>query len=348
MIDAAFDFDRPPGLEATAPPEARGLRRNDVRLLVTDDHGSSHHPFTALPDLLSPGDLLVVNGSATLPASLPVRHPGGELLLNVSTQYADRIWLAEPRFGVGAPGPVPLDPRTSLTAGPASFRPIEPYPGIDRLWFFRSDGSVSAAMASVGRPIRYGYVDAAYPLTMYQTIFARVPGSAEMPSAGRPFTHRELGALRRRGIRTAEILLHTGVSSLESEVGRTDLPPVYPEPFDVPAKTAELLNATRGSGHRVVAVGTTVLRALETAWDGCRVAPSRGFTRLVLGPGRAIHSVDGLVTGFHDPRTSHLALLFGFAGRSRVRAAYAEAVRARYLWHEFGDSHLLWRPGAAQ
>jgi len=342
----SYEFDRPRGLEARAPPESRGLARDEVRFLVTGDGGSTHHRFRELPDLLAPGDLLVVNTSATLPASLPVRGDAGEFLLNVSTQYGDAVWLAEPRFGVGSPGPVPLDPAAPLSSGAVQFHPIGPFPGIERLWFFRADGSVPAAMTERGRPIRYGYVDEAYPLAAYQTVFSRVPGSAEMPSAGRPFSARVLDALRDRGVGVAEVLLHTGVSSLESEAGGAELPPVYPEPFDVPRETAERIRATREARHRVIAVGTTVLRALETAWDGCRVAPRSGFTRLVLGPGRPVRSVDGLVTGFHDPRTSHLALLFGLAGEERVRTAYSEAVERRYLWHEFGDSHLLWRPGA--
>ncbi len=345
MNRSDFDFERPKGLEATAPPEARGVARDGVRLLVTDGNRSSHHSFRDLPELLAPGDLLVVNESATLAASLPVRGPPGDFLLNVCTHYGGAVWLAEPRWGVGGPGPVPLTPGVPITSEGVQFYPIGPFPGIERLWFFRVDGDLSAAMTEFGRPIRYGYVSSAYSLETYQTVFARVPGSAEMPSAGRPFTPRGLRALRERGVGLAPLVLHSGVSSLEGEPDRGEIPPVYPEPFEIPATTADRVNATRKAGHRVIAVGTTVLRALETSWDGCGVVPRRGFTRLTLGPGRPIRSVDGLVSGFHDPRTSHLALLFAFAGADRIRAAYAEAVAAGYLWHEFGDSHLIW--GAA-
>ncbi len=347
MTGSDLDFVRPRELDATRPPESRGLARDGVRLLVTDGAGSRHFAFRQLPELLAPGDLLVVNESATLPASLPVRSPTGELRLNVSTRYGGDVWLAEPRYGIAAPGPVPLDPTAPLVTRSARFHPIGPYPGIARLWFFRAEGDVAAAMAEVGTPIRYGYVGAAFPLAAYQTVFARVPGSAEMPSAGRPFTARVLRDLRRCGISIAPIVLHTGVSSLEASPDGGELPPVYPEPFDVPAATADRINLAHAQGHRVVAVGTTVLRAVETAWDGGRVVPRRGFTCVTLGPDRPVRSVEGLVTGFHDPRTSHLSLLFGFAGTDRVRAAYRDAVRERYLWHEFGDSHLLWRPPAA-
>ena len=346
MNRSDLDFERPEGLEATAPPEARGLSRDGVRLLVTDGARSTHRSFRDLPELLGPGDLLVVNESATLAASLPVRGPPGAFLLNVCTHYGGRVWLAEPRWGVGTPGPVPLEPGVPIASGPVRFYPIGPFPGIDRLWFFRVDGDLTGAMTSFGRPIRYGYVATAYPLDSYQTVFSRVPGSAEMPSAARPFTPRALAGLQERGVGVAPLVLHTGVSSLEAEPDRLEVAPVYPEPFELPATTAERVNATRRNGHRVVAVGTTVLRALETSWNGREVIARRGFTRLTLGPGRCIHSVDGLLSGFHDPRTSHLALLFAFAGEDRIRAAYAEAVRKGYLWHEFGDSHLIWRDAA--
>ena len=342
MNRTAFEFDRPKELEATAPPEFRGVARDGVRLLVTDPSGSFHRTFRALPGLLEPGDLLVVNESATLAASLPARGADGEFLLNISTDYGRNVWLAEPRWSAARPGPVPLAPGVRFGAGGVAFRAIGPFPGIERLWFLRGAGDVPSAMREFGQPIRYGYVPSSYPLDTYQTVFARVPGSAEMPSAGRPFTLRTVQALLDRGVGIAPLVLHAGVSSLESEPDREEIPPIYPEPFDVPQATAERVNATRAAGHRVVAVGTTVVRALETAWDGHAVVPLRGFTRLTLSPGHRVHSVDGMLTGLHDPRTSHLALLFGFAGEGRVRDAYAEAVRERYLWHEFGDSHLVW------
>jgi S-adenosylmethionine:tRNA ribosyltransferase-isomerase len=346
MNRSEFDFVRPTELGATGTPEDRGVARDGVRLLVTGGNGSAHATFRDLPDLLEAGDLLVVNESATLPASLPAHGPSGEFLLNVCTEYGGGIWLAEPRWSVSGPGPIPMTPGVSMDAGPARFTPLEAYPGIERLWFFRVEGDIPAAMRAVGQPIRYGYLAHPYPLDVYQTVFGRVPGSAEMPSAGRPFTSAVLRALADRGVGVAPIVLHAGVSSLEFEPDRPEIPPVYPEPFDVPRATAERVNATRAAGHRVVAVGTTVIRALETAWEVCGVVPRHGFTRLTLGPGRRVHSVDGLISGFHDPRTSHLALLFAFAGEDRVRAAYAEAVRERYLWHEFGDSHLVWGLGA--
>ena len=190
-------------------------------------------------------------------------------------------------------------------------------------------------------PIRYGYLNGAYDLKHYQTIFAAVPGSAEMPSAAYPFTHRVVEELRGRGVRIASILLHTGVSSLEVEVENIEEHPLYPEPYAVPAVTAEAVNAARAKGRRVIATGTTVVRALESAWDGQKLHASSGFTRMYVHPRTGIHVVDGLLTGLHDPATSHLAMLYAIAGKEMVQEGYSEAVREGYRWHEFGDSHLI-------
>ena len=342
-VETGWEFDRPPQLQASQPPEARGLPRDGIRLMVT--HGSSieHRRFHDLPRLLHPGDLLVVNRSATLPASLPARGTFGPFRLNLSTQYGPAVWLAEPRWAFDRPGPVPLQDDDPFDVAGVRARAVARYPGIDRLLFVRVDGDLRAAMATVGEPIRYAYVPAPLPLTEYQTVFGAVPGSAEMPSAGRPFTRSLLRALGERRVGLASILLHTGVSSLE--VGdAADGVPIYPEPFDVPAETVEAIARTREDGHRVIGVGTTVVRALESAHDDAGILrPARGFTQAYLRPGRPVRSVDGLITGWHEPRSTHLALLASVAGATSLRRAYAAAVDAGYLWHEFGDSHLLLR-----
>jgi S-adenosylmethionine:tRNA ribosyltransferase-isomerase len=198
-------------------------------------------------------------------------------------------------------------------------------------------------MACCGSPIRYGYLGGDYPIDRYQTLFATVPGSAEMPSAARPFTPAVVDALRRRGVRLAGLVLHTGVSSLEVEAENVEEQALPPEPFYVPPETAGAINAARAAHRRVIAVGTTVVRALESAWDdrARRVLAVEGLTRILVHPGRGVHTVDGLLTGLHDPRASHLAMLYAVAGEAMIRSAYEEAVREGYLWHEFGDSHLL-------
>lgn len=345
MKRAALDFSRPEALAASTTPERRGLARDEVRLLVTSAEGRHRHGrFRDLAAYLEPGTLLVVNRSATLPASLPARAEGatGRFVLHLSTAYGGGVWLAEPRWSASRPGPLPLEPDTVIDLAGLEARLLHPYPGLPRLWLVRIEGDIEAAMARHGRPITYGYLRGEPPpLDAFQTLFAETPGSAEMPSAARPFTPRVLASLERRGIDLASITLHTGVSSLEVETDEVEDHALYPEPFEVSQDTADAVNAARAAGRPVIAVGTTVVRALESAWDGCALRAASGFTRLYVHPGRPVHSVDGLLTGLHDPLASHLAMLYAVAGVARVRSAYSEAVQQRYLWHELGDSHLI-------
>ena len=343
------DFELPPGLEAAQPPEARGVARDQVRLLAAGQDGLAHATFAALGRFLSPGDLLVVNTSATLAAAIDGQRPGGRpVVVHFSTQLDNGRWLAELRPPGRATGPV-----TDATAGeritlPAGASLVLEAAAGTRLWRARlaAEAGPYAYLAAHGRPISYAYLHRPWPLRDYQTVFARDPGSAEMPSAGRPFSTALVTGLVTAGIVIAPITLHTGVSSLEAGE------PPLPERFTVPAATAELVTMTRAAGRRVIAVGTTVTRALETAADRSAAAgrdglgPASGWTELVLGPGRPARVVDGIVTGWHAPGASHLALLTAVAGPDLVAAAYAEAIRHGYLWHEFGDSALLIRERA--
>jgi S-adenosylmethionine:tRNA ribosyltransferase-isomerase len=343
MKRAELDFERPQALQAAGPPERRGLERDEVRLLVTTQRGHEHARFRDLPRFLAPGTLLVVNTSATLPASLPAWHAGfGPLLVNVSTDYGGGLSLVEPRKSAAEPGPLPLEVGDTLEIAGLPARLVAPHPGLPRLWFVRLEGDLRRAMEQEGEPIRYGYLEAPYPpLADYQTLFAQAPGNAEMPSAARPFTPWVVDALEARGIAIAGVTLHSGVSSHELEADEVEAQVLYAEPFEVPQRTADAVATARREGRPVLAVGTTVVRALESAWDGGRVRAASGFTRLLIHPGRPVRSVDGLLTGLHDPLASHLALLYAIAPKELVRGGYAEAVREEYLWHEFGDSHLL-------
>ncbi len=334
-------FDRPAALQASEPPEARGLERDEVRLLVSTPAGHIHSVFNHLADFLVPGDLLVVNHSATLPASLPAKSAVGDFILNLSTNYGDDLWLAEPRWRSDQPGPLPLAAGELINVAGHSLRLVAPYPGLPRLWFVQAQNDLCQVMGQVGSPIRYGYVPDHYPLAAYQTIFSKIPGSAEMPSAGRPFTRHVLRSLHAGGIRIAGITLHTGVSSMEVETEVVEQQPLYAEPFHVSVGTAAAVNAAKREHRRVIAVGTTVVRALESAWDGQQVCPARGFTRRYVHPGESVHTVDGLLTGLHDPLASHLAMLYALAGPAMIRSAYDAATEEGYLWHEFGDSHLI-------
>ncbi len=334
-------FDRPSALDATRPPEDRGLARDEVAMLVSDARGDRDARFRDLPSLLAAGDLLVVNASATVPASLPAHGEAGPFRVHLSTRYSKRLWLAEPRWSDARPGPLPLAAGATFDLAGVPTRVVAEYPGIPRLWFLAPSRPIERAMAATGRPIRYGYLDRDYPLERYQTVFAQVPGSAEMPSAGRPFSATVLDALAARGVHWAPIVLHTGVSSLELTTPTVEEAVLYPEPFHVPERTVRAIEATHARGGRVIAVGTTVVRALESAWDGHRLVSRRGFTRVYVRPGRPPRSFDGLLTGFHDSATTHLALLYAVAGADVVRRAYRTAVDRGYRWHEFGDVHLF-------
>jgi S-adenosylmethionine:tRNA ribosyltransferase-isomerase len=215
---------------------------------------------------------------------------------------------------------------------------VAAYLGSDRLGVARLTLGMPTPryLARHGRPIRYWYLTGEWPIGAYQTVFALEPGSAEMPSAGRPFTTEIVTELVARGVLVAPVTLHTGVSSLD----RGELP--YPERYRVPAATARLANATREWGGRVIAVGTTVVRALETVArpDGV-VAPGEGWTNLVVTPRRGLRAIDGLLTGWHDPASSHLDLLEAATGADLLERSYEAAHAHGYLFHEFGDTHLI-------
>jgi len=323
---------------APAPPEARGLPRDDVRLMVATGDGVVVTRFRAVGEHLSPGDLLVVNTSATLPAAVTGTRAGAPVVVHFSTELDDGSWVAEVRPPRPATGPV-----ANVTAGErirlheATLTVVATPEGQRRLHRVVVDAPVRELLWDHGRPIRYAYVPQPWPLADYQTVFARDPGSAEMPSAARPFSTEVVTDLVSRGVLVAPVTLHTGVSS--QDPGE----PPQPERFSVPATTASLVEHVRSSGGRVIAVGTTVTRALESAVvEGC-VRATEGWTDLVLGPERPARVVSGLVTGWHAPGASHLALLEAVAGPRLVRAAYAEAERQGLLGHEFGDSCLLLR-----
>ena len=352
-----MDFELPEELSAREPPEARGLARDAVRLLVTEGEGERviHARFHDLPRFLAPGDLLVVNASATINAALDGRRERAsgdgveEVLVHLSSPTEDGRWVLELRRGTGDANEPLLDARpgervrlrgggTARLVEPFVAHGAEPPAGRVRLWVaeLACPGGVERYLAEHGSPIRYRYVPRAWPLDYYQTVFAAEPGSAEMPSAGRAFTRETLRALRAKGVEIAPVVLHTGVASLEAD----EAP--YPERYRVPAATAEAVERARAAGGRVVAVGTTVVRALETVADpGGTVRPGAGWTELVVTPERGVFAVDALLTGLHAPHASHLAMLEAIAGRPHLARAYDAALRRRYLWHEFGDLHLV-------
>ncbi|NNN36530.1 S-adenosylmethionine:tRNA ribosyltransferase-isomerase [Streptomyces sp. S3(2020)] len=362
----------PEELSARIPAEQRGpgLDRDAVRLLVSRGTEVAHHAFAELPRLLRAGDLLVVNTSPTLAAAVDGRIGHARVVVHFSTRGDDGRWAVELRdpdergtTRARAGGPEGTEVRLP---GGMRLRLEEPLSAVGgRLWWARVSGAggsrtateavdglttvsgqagagarVGGLLREYGRPIRYSYTERDQPLSVYQTVFALPSsdgaGSAEMPSAARPFTARLVAELVSRGVQFAPVTLHTGVASAEAH----EAP--YPERFAVPEASARLINAVKAGDGRVVAVGTTAVRAVESAVgaDGA-VRARAGWTDLVVTPERGVRVVDGLLTGLHEPEASHLLMLEAVAGRAAIDRAYTEALRGLYLWHEFGDVHLI-------
>jgi S-adenosylmethionine:tRNA ribosyltransferase-isomerase len=336
---------------APGPIEAFGRRRDDARLLVVTPSSAVDTTFASLGRFLGAGDVLVVNTSATLPAALPVEGPafgrGGreDLLLHVGSELPGGLRLVELRTATGFGSRPFADSRPGTVRLPGGGRaellspwPPTPTEGPDRLWVARLEppGDLLTWLADHGRPIRYGEPVEPWPIAAYQTVFATEPGSAEMPSAARGFTAELVTTLVSAGVVIAPLLLHCGVSS--PEAGEAP----QPERYRVPAATASLVNAARSAGRRVVAVGTTAVRALETVADEAgTVHPGEGWTELVISPERGVRVTDGLITGWHEPEASHLELIGAVATPEMLERSYAGAHALGYHGHEFGDFHLV-------
>ncbi|MCA9951102.1 MAG: S-adenosylmethionine:tRNA ribosyltransferase-isomerase [Anaerolineales bacterium] len=346
-----FEFELPPHLEASEPPEARGLQRDQVKLMVSH-YGSdciAHTQFRKIGCHLSAGDLLVINCSGTLNAALEARRADGTRLeLHLSTHLPANLWSVELR----EPGENGTTPFYTALAGeslclPGNGRVTLHTPHNSqhrsgskqvRLWIasLQLPLPVHDYLAAFGFPIRYSYVNQAWPAAYYQTVFANELGSAEMPSAGRAFTTELITQLVAKGVQIAPLILHTGVASLE------DHEPPYEEYYRVPAATAALVNRAQQQGKRIIAVGTTVIRALETVTDENKTTHAgSGWTDLLITPQRSIRSANGLLTGLHEPHATHFAMLQALTGRQHIKLTYQTALAHEYLWHEFGDLHLI-------
>jgi S-adenosylmethionine:tRNA ribosyltransferase-isomerase len=322
-------------LRAVAPVE-----RDDVALLVSrkSDGVLINACFDELGDFLDTGDVLVVNTSATLPAAIPGHLSGESVELHLSTPVSGADWVVEVRNPDRTPRRAPRTATVIDLPDGGTVEFLAPYLGSTRLAVARLslDRSVEDYLARHGHPIRYRHSPDDLPIGAYQTVFARDPGSAEMPSAARPFSPEQVAELVARGVHFAPVTLHCGVSSLEA--GESP----YPERYRVPPETARLVNAARCWGGRIIAVGTTVVRALETVADADGVlSADAGLTNLVVTPERGVRAVDGLVTGWHEAESSHLQLLEAVAGEDLLSRSYDAASAAGYRFHELGDSHLI-------
>lgn len=342
-LKSPHEFTLPDSSVATKPAELRGAGRDDVRLMVTRRASGSveHEVFDHLDRFLEAGDVVVVNTSATMPAAVDAATGDStRLKVHFAAPASGGLWAIEVRSiaedGGTTPGP-DLSPQTLYLSDDVTVHLLARDPRTPRLWVAAVEGceNLEDFLTAHGEPIRY-VPGPRTSLDSYQTVFSVIPGSAEMPSAGRPFTTSMVVRLITRGVAVVPILLHSGVSSYEE--GET--PGV--ERYEVSASTAAVVNTLAGLGGRVIAVGTTVVRALETVTDSNGVVhPGTGATELVIGPDRGPRVVDGLLTGWHESGSSHLMLLEAFLGRGSLEKIYREAVDSGYLWHEFGDELLI-------
>ena len=347
-MSAPFVFTLPKELAAKEPAERRGIGRDEVRLMVIDrtqNNKVTHTKFDRLNDFLLPGDLLVFNSSRTLPASLKGCQANGTCLeVRLAHKLPDNSWLALLLCQQGEPFSCGLRNQMELDFGLGLTAKVEKRDShIYRLWqirFNHQDTKLIDLLYRLGQPIRYSYVSAPWNLDYYQTVYAVEPGSAEMPSAGRAFTWKLLFDLKRKGIETTNIVLHTGLSSyMDDELDARH--PASEEEYFIGDVAAEKINRARSKDRRIIAVGTTVVRALESAVDRGRITARHGYTRLHINAHHQLKAVDGLLTGMHEPEASHLDLLTAFLPAKQIQDAYTQAVAQQYLWHEFGDLNLI-------
>ncbi|MDB5051994.1 MAG: S-adenosylmethionine tRNA ribosyltransferase [Bacilli bacterium] len=341
-----FLFDVPLELNATAPPERRGVRRDYVRLMVLNKKtGSTEHSnFSKLAQFLQKGDLLVLNSSRTVPAILKANwvkahDPLQSQIIEIRLAHCqnEQEWqalLIASEVEIGDT----LHFSALLQAEVISHTLKNPF---YTLRFNLSGTNLLEQIYTLGQPVRYEYIDVPWPLDYYQTVYASVPGSVEMPSAGRAFSWELLLKLQRKGIRVAYIHLHTGLSYLMDDSWHQEPHDNY-EQYNVPQETADLVNETKAIGGRVIAVGTTVVRSLETAVnEQGQLKAQSGWTNLYIHDTFALKIADGLITGFHEPKTSHLQMLSAFVPHDLLLKSYNEAIGQHYLWHEFGDMNLI-------
>jgi len=350
IIPNTFDFVLPKVLECSSPTEERGLRRDDTRLLVShrSNNQINHTTFKDIGDFLEAGDVLVVNTSATRNAALATTFLDGTAgRIHLSTPLKNGNWLIEVRQLIGNDTARYRDIRKQQQLsipGGGTATIVAPYYRTStesthiQLWeaAFSTPIEIDSYLQAYGQPIKYKNVDIGYPLSYYQTAFAKETGSTEMPSAGRAFTKELIADLALKGIQFAPVLLHTGVSSLEVN----EAP--YPEYFEVGAHTADLLNKAKAEGRRIIAVGTTAIRAIESAIDSKgTVIPKSGMTNLFITAERGLSLINAMLTGFHEPKASHLLMMEAMANRDHLALSYQAAIEEEYYWHEFGDLHLI-------
>lgn len=336
MLTSEFDYELPPELVAQRP-----LPRGQSRLLVADADGRERHRRVSdLPDLLRPGDLLVVNDTRVVPARLFARGPGGgrvELLL--VEQLDETTWTTLVKPGRRA------RPGTELRLGEHIGVEVlaKEEDGRHRIRFSEPIGPHLEVLGHVPLPPYIKRPDEVDDRDAYQTVYARQPGAIAAPTAGLHFTRELLAQIEESGVRRAELTLHVGIGTFKPVTAAlVHEHRMESERYTIPAAAADAIAETRRDGGRVVAVGTTTVRALESAADEAgRVASGPATTDLFITPGFDFRVVDVLMTNFHLPRSTLLMLVSAFAGRERVLALYREAIEARYRFYSYGDAMLV-------
>ncbi len=339
----AYDYHLPPEQIAQEGVEPRDL----ARLMVVYREGPfrvEHQRVRDLPGFLRPGDVVVFNESKVIPARLLARRPtGGRVEILLVRERSPGLWEAL----LGPARKAPPGTRLSLL----SPKDLEPVPGLqaevvgvepDGVRLLRFQGDLMAHLEEVGEVPLPPYIKARIPLERYQTVYARRPGSVAAPTAGLHFTPELLERLKAVGVELCFLTLHVGPGTFRPVKGDPERHEMHPEPYEIPQETASAVNRAKAEGRRVIAIGTTVVRALESAYrEGEGVVAGAGETRLFIRPPYAFKAIDALFTNFHLPRSTLLMLVAAFLGRERTLEAYRLAVAQGYRFYSLGDAMLI-------
>lgn len=341
-MKAAISFQLPDQLNASIPPERRGVRRDRVKMLVLDRQNGHVEHTNNLEDYLKAGDVLILNNSRTIPAQLSGTYLEGdnekEVIVRLAHRLSEDKWQAlligRPKWNKG--DKITFTPHLSAVVEESySEKPLV------TIKFSICCNALFDQFYSIGQPIRYEYIETPWDLDYYQTVFASVPGSVEMPSAGRAFSWEMILKLKKLGIQIGFIQLHTGLSYFESDKW-SHHPEENTEEFIIPKETAKLIEKAKENGGKVIAVGTTVVRALEAMYLlNNKIEGLHQWTNLYIDSSYPLKVVDGLITGMHEPEASHLDMLSAFIEPDMLNKAYENAIAKHYLWHEFGDMNLI-------
>ena len=336
-----FDYELPEELIAQVPLAARDASR--LMVLTRSEHRVEHRHFRDLPEYLRPGDVLVLNDTRVIPARLAATRPtGGKVEILLLTPRGGDVWecLARPgrRAQVGQTLTFAGGRMTGLVLEKTEYGgrvlQLSAAAGLD----------VDSLVDAVGEmPVPHYIKSRLGQPERYQTVYARERGSAAAPTAGLHFTPELLGQIERAGVAIARVTLHVGLGTFRPvKTEHVEEHVMHSEHYEVPVQTADAINSARAAGGRVVAVGTTTVRTLESSVDADgRVMPGTGWTGIFIYPGYVFRAVDAVVTNFHLPKSTLIMMVSAFAGHEFVLDAYRRAVEEKYRFFSFGDAMLI-------